>query len=85
MYLRLDFCTAKYLEKEFLIVNDLETWDLVIFDEEGNELKKLEGKGEHVPSYARAIKTKFCEDSDFLLWLKSPSSLSLVDLGDFSE
>ena len=75
----------KYLEKEFVIVNDLETWDLLILDEEGNELKRLKGRGVDVPSYARAIKTKYCEDSDILLWLNSPSGLSLVDLGDFSE
>lgn len=68
-----------------MIVNDLETWDLLILDEEGNELKRLKGKGDNVPSYARAIKTKYCEDSDFLLWLSSPSNLSIVDLGDFSE
>lgn len=78
-------CTLKSLEKEFIIVNDFQNWDLLVLDDEGRELKRLKGKGTGAPGYARAIKTRYCDDSDYVLWMKSPTEMSVVDMGDFGE
>ena len=81
----LDLCTLKSLEKEFIIVNDFQSWDLLVLDDEGRELKRIKGKGTGAPGYARAIKTRYCDDSDYVLWMKSPTEMSIVDMGDFGE
>jgi hypothetical protein len=75
----------KSLDKEFIVVNDFQSWDLLVLDDEGTELKRLPGTGEGAPGYARAIKTRYCDDCDYILWMKSPTEMSIVDMGDFSE
>lgn len=75
----------KSLDKEFIVVNDFEGWDLLVLDDEGSELKRLPGTGKGAPGYARAIKTRYSDDSDYILWMKSPHDMSIVDMGDFSE
>lgn len=68
-----------------MITNDFKSWDLLVLDEDGEELKRFEGNGHGAPGYARAIKTKYADDDEFLLWLKGPCDLSIMDLSDFSE
>ena len=82
---RLDLSTLKAIEKEFLVVNDLNSWDMLVLDDEGEELKRFEGNGHGAPGYARAIKTKYSDDDEFVMWLKSPCEISIMDLSDFSE
>jgi hypothetical protein len=78
-------CTLKSLDKEFIVANDLASWDLLVLDDEGVELKRISGTGDGAPGYARAIKTRYCDDCDFVMWMKSPTEMSIVDMGDFSE
>lgn len=67
------------------MANDFNSWDLLVFDDEGTELKRIEGTGKGAPGYARAIKTRYCDDCDYVMWLKSPTEMSIVDMGDFAE
>jgi hypothetical protein len=75
----------KSLDKEFIVANDFNSWDLLVFDDEGTELQRIKGTGKGAPGYARAIKTRYCQDADNIMWLKSPTEMSIVDMGDFSE
>lgn len=66
-------------------MNDLNSWDMLVLDDEGEELKRFEGNGHGAPGYSRAIKTKYSDDDEFVMWLKSPCEISIMDLSDFSE
>jgi hypothetical protein len=77
------------LPNNYLICNDLKTWDLILlqFDQNSKnwvERKRIAGIGQSVPNYFRFMKTRVSDDTNYFLWMRGESDVSIVDVSDFS-
>lgn len=84
----LDVCTLKFLPNGLLICNDLKTWDLLLLeqieDKSWVERKRIAGIGSEVPGYFRFMRTRVSDDTNYFLWARGESDISIVDASDFS-
>ena len=76
----LKFCTLKSLDNGNFIINNFKTWDLLMYDSSAAEVGKLEGGLEaQPPLYFKTLSLNSNNPSS-VLWLSSPTSLSIVTL-----
>lgn len=78
-------CTIKCIENGDILLNNFDTWDMVLLDKNFNEKGRLAGKGRMLPENYKRVRTRNAEDDKHLLWLSGPEHLSIVHTGKFTS
>ena len=78
-------CTLKSLPNGDLLVNDFDTWDLVLIDPNHKEKGKLTGTPGPIPQNYKRIRTRNAEDDKYILWLSGPEHLSVVTIDNLTS
>lgn len=71
-------CTIKSMENGDILLNNFDTWDMVLLDRNCQEKGRLTGKGRALPENYKRVRTRSAEDDKHLLWLSAPEHLSVV-------
>jgi hypothetical protein len=91
-------CTLKTLQQDEVLINDFQTWDLILFDHELQEKGRLQANSDqdscnsstlHVktgpPQLYKSIYTRISADDRFIIWLKSSRDIAVVELASLTS
>jgi len=81
----------KALRNGDFLCSDFTNWDIIRYDSSFTELERLEGNSKLLPckrnitvAVYKNIRTRVTDDDAGFVWLRSPTEISLVNIGDFS-